>query len=191
MDQLNVQQLKKIAKENGVRNTKLMVRTQLIEALNNIPGLRINLLEILTDRKLRMIAKDFGIKDYKTMSRNQLNKVLGNRPELIIEKHGTESAKPKRKILQKRKLAPTFIKPKKRSKQNFNWGNYSFRVMNKDEFSKRLEELTNENIIKINNNTKTKTKRKVTISDSVRDELKEKTKKKRTIVLKIFSINPK
>ena len=182
MDKLNVHQLKKIAKENGVINTNLMVRSQLIEALNNIPGLRINVSEILTDRQLKTVARDFGIKDYKSMTRNQLNEVLGNRSELIIEiPHETEEernyekegAKPKRK----RKLAPTFIKPKKRLKQNFNWGNYSFRVMNKDEFSKKLEELTNENIIKINNR-QTKTKRKVTISDSVRDELEEKTKKK-------------
>ena len=59
MDKLNVHQLKKIAKENGVLNTNLMVRSQLIEALNNIPGLRINVSEILTDRQLKNGSKRF------------------------------------------------------------------------------------------------------------------------------------
>ena len=53
-------------------------------------------------------------------------------------------------------VALTFIKPQKQPKQTFNWGNYSFKVMDKDEFSKKLEDLTNENIIKITNNKQTK-----------------------------------
>ena len=156
-----------------------MTRNQLNEVLGNRPELIIETPSIKTHEErnyekegAKPKRKKRSIKTHETEEKNM---------ERNYEKEG---AKPKRK----RKLAPTFIKPKKRLKQNFNWGNYSFRVMDKDEFFKKLEELTNENIIKINNNRKIKTKRKVTISDSVRDELEEKTKKKRTIVLKIFSI---
>ena len=47
--------------------------------------------------------------------------------------------------------------------------------MDKDEFSKKLADLTNENIIKLTNNkqTKSKPRKNVNISDSVRDELDE------------------
>ena len=80
-----------------------------------------------------------------------------------------EGAKPKRK------LAPNFIKPQKPSNKTFNWGNYSFKVMDKDEFSKKLADLTNENIIKLTNNKQPqpKPRKEVNISDSVRDELVE------------------
>ena len=90
--------------------------------------------------------------------------------EKIYERnYKKEGAKPKRK------LAPNFIKPQKQSNKTFNWGNYSFKVMDKDEFSKKLADLTNENVLKLTNNKKPqpRPRKNVNISDSVRDELTE------------------
>ena len=141
-------------------------------------------LERLNVRQLKQLAKEQGIQRYYWLRRAQLIEAINNIPNQqqrpIPAPRNNIPNQPQIPILDEPVpeinipiLTP--LKPQK-SNKTFNWGNYSFKVMDKDEFSKKLADLTNENIIKLTNNkqTKPKPRKKVTISDSVSDELAEK-----------------
>ena len=169
MDQLKDVELKEIVKELRIRGRSRMRKAEKIQALREMG--------INTNEDLEIYRQI--INEEQPIITTPPTPVPGTppgypQPTLIPETPPPNSIKIKpkpRKNIIKRKLAPTFIKPQKPSNKTFNWGNYSFKVMDKDVFYKKLTDLTNENIIKLTNN---KPRKNVNISDSVRDELDEK-----------------
>ena len=169
MDQLKDVELKEIVKELRIRGRSRMRKAEKIQALREM-GINTN--EDLENYRQRHNEEQPIINTPQT----PVPDIPPGSPQPIIipeiPPQNSIKIKPKpRKNITKRKLAPTFIKPQKPSKKTFNWGNYSFKVMDKDVFYKELTDLANENIIKLTNN---EPRKNVNISDSVKDELKEK-----------------
>ena len=189
LQRLSAEQLRKLVYwYNPPRKSYLNTKASRIDFLNTIPEIRNNVQEIINN--IREISESLRATPHRpnqntplpiprtpqpiienTPPTPQPRPAPKNNPDLRIQMEA-EKLKPKTKPAP-RKLAPNFIKPQKPSNKTFNWGNYSFKVMDKDEFSKKLTDLTNENIIKLTNNKQPqpKPRKGVNISDSVRDEL--------------------
>ena len=147
-------------------------RSNLVEKLKKAIDENGESLKRLIVKQLNKIMKEKG----KKLSNKKILKELRKIPEISAALDN----KPKRLILDEPipEINVPILEPLKPQKSNktFNWGNYSFKVLDKDEFSKKLAGLTNENIIKLTNKkqTKLKTRKKPIISDSVSDELAER-----------------
>ena len=173
LKRLIVKQLKQIIKEHG----KKISNNKIIEELRKIPEI------------------DEALDNILETGNNPLqkrNKVL--KPRKNIPSSEPPTPKPKTNLPQ---IPPNIelqsIQTLKTKKKTFNWENHTFKVMDQDEFYKKLTDLTNKNIIKLTNNKQPQPKRQVNISESVRDELNEKfnqlTQKEQETALRGLSEN--